>query len=182
MSDVSHERWSLPTGMVLFGVILLLVAGDVVADARSGTHWLHIAIELVILLFAAIGIAVLWVRYLGTRRDAELLQRDLEAARADARHWRNESREALAGLGAAIDRQFERWELSPAEAEIGLLLLKGLTHKEIARVRSTSERTVRQQARALYLKARLAGRAELSAFFLEDLLLPRAIPEPPERA
>jgi hypothetical protein len=31
---------------------------------------------------------------------------------------------------------------------------------------------VRQQAIAVYRKSGLAGRAELSAFFLEDLLLP----------
>lgn len=42
----------------------------------------------------------------------------------------------------------------------------------MARARGTSERTARQQALAVYRKAGLAGRAELSAFFLEDLLLP----------
>ena len=72
--------------------------------------------------------------------------------------------------------QFERWELSPAECEVGLLLLKGLSHKEVAATRDTSERTVRQQALAVYRKAGLSGRAELAAFFLEDLLLPRAPP------
>ncbi len=39
-------------------------------------------------------------------------------------------------------------------------------------MRESSERTVRQQARAIYGKANLSGRAALSAFFLEDLLLP----------
>ena len=48
-----------------------------------------------------------------------------------------------------------------------------LSFKEAAAVRDTSERTVREQARSLYKKAGLAGRSELSAFFLEDLLLPR---------
>jgi DNA-binding CsgD family transcriptional regulator len=72
----------------------------------------------------------------------------------------------------AIDVQLERWSLSPAEKETALLLLKGLGHKEIAQVLDKSERTVRQQAMAVYRKAGLAGRAELAAFFLEDLLLP----------
>ncbi len=56
---------------------------------------------------------------------------------------------------------------------MGLLLLKGLSLRDVAQARSTSERTVRQQALAVYRKAGLAGRAELAAFFLEDLLLPR---------
>jgi DNA-binding CsgD family transcriptional regulator len=78
----------------------------------------------------------------------------------------------LEGLGAAIDRQFRRWALTEAEREIALLILKGLSHKAIARIRRTSERTVREQARSIYNKAGLSGRSGLSAFFLEDLLLP----------
>lgn len=55
---------------------------------------------------------------------------------------------------------------------MALLLLKGLSHKEVAAIRATSERTVREQARSLYAKAGLTGRAALSAFFLEDLIAP----------
>lgn len=53
------------------------------------------------------------------------------------------------------------------------LTLKGLSHGEIANLRNASERIVRDQALAIYRKAGVAGRTELSAFFLEDLLLPR---------
>jgi DNA-binding NarL/FixJ family response regulator len=73
----------------------------------------------------------------------------------------------------AIDAQFSQWSLSTAEREVALLLVKGLSTKEIATVRATSERTVREQARAIYAKAGLAGRAALAAYFLEDLLPPR---------
>jgi len=45
-----------------------------------------------------------------------------------------------------------------------------------------SERTVRQHAVAVYRKSGLAGRAELSAFFLEDLLLPRSAEDEAEDA
>ena len=55
---------------------------------------------------------------------------------------------------------------------MALLLLKGLSLKEIAQIRATSERTIRAQALSLYGKAGLSGRAALSAFFLEDLLAP----------
>ena len=49
---------------------------------------------------------------------------------------------------------------------------KGCGHKEIAQIQQKSERTVRQHAVAVYRKSGLSGRAELAAFFLEDLLLP----------
>ena len=73
--------------------------------------------------------------------------------------------------------QLGRWELTAAEKEVAILVLKGLSHKEVADVRKTSERTARKQARAVYKKAGLDGRAALSAFFLEDLL-PGTGPEP----
>jgi DNA-binding NarL/FixJ family response regulator len=44
--------------------------------------------------------------------------------------------------------------------------------KEIAEARQVAERTTRQQATVIYGKTGLSGRASLSAFFLEDLLLP----------
>lgn len=87
-------------------------------------------------------------------------------------HWRAEASNLIAGMARALDRQFERWSLSPAEKEVALLLLKGLSHRDIAAARSITEATARQQARAVYKKAGLSGRNDLSAFFLEDLLLP----------
>src|SRR5262245_60225642 len=98
--------------------------------------------------------------------------RDLEVARIEGQRWRHEARTLLSGLGDAIDEQFSRWNLTDAEREVALLLLKGLSVKEIAAVRATSERTIRAQAASLYTKAGLTGRAALSAFFLEDLLAP----------
>ena len=69
-------------------------------------------------------------------------------------------------LGKGVQRQFGAWGLTTAEREIGQLLLQGLSHKEIARLRDTGEATVRRQATSLYRKADLGGRAALSAFFL----------------
>ena len=100
------------------------------------------------------------------------LVRDLDAARIQGRQWRDETRALLKGLGEAIDRQFSTWKLTGAERDVGLLILKGLSLKEIAAARVTSERTIRAQARSIYAKAGLSGRAALSAFFLEDLLAP----------
>jgi DNA-binding CsgD family transcriptional regulator len=71
-----------------------------------------------------------------------------------------------------MDRQFEEWGMTAAEREVGLLILKGLSHKEIAALRATTEATVRQQAQAIYRKAKLPGKTAFSAYFLEDLLAP----------
>lgn len=161
-----------PEALVLFGLIAILVGADLVADSLSGTTSVHLLAELAATALALTGVALLWRRMEADRRAAASLGHDLRAAREEAERWRREASDVLHGLGVAIDRQFERWALTSAEREIALLLLKGLSHKEVAAVRDTTERTVRQQALAIYRKAGLAGRAELAAFFLEDLLLP----------
>ena len=121
---------------------------------------------------ALAGAAILWRQLRSARQQVERLSVDLAAAKQEAERFRNEARDALRGLGEAIDRQFTRWQMTPAEREVGLLLLKGLSHKEVAAARSTGETTIRQQALGIYRKSGLRNRSELSAFFLEDLLLP----------
>lgn len=129
--------------------------------------------EPVFIVFSVVGVIHLLGRTNRQHREQLSLMRDLETARSEGAHWRADMRELLKGLSTAIDAQFERWQLTLAEREIALLMLKGLSHKEIAVVRNTQERTIRQQAQSIYGKANLSGRAALSAFFLEDLLSPR---------
>jgi putative tricarboxylic transport membrane protein len=117
------------------------------------------------------GLLVTRQRRSAAGRERELSRRLAEAEEQSRKHGA-EAQELLRGLSEQIDRQFEKWGLTAAEREIALLMLKGLRHKEIATVRGTSERTVRQQALTIYRKAGLEGRADLTAFFLEDLLQP----------
>lgn len=161
--------------MTLYGVIFALIAVDILGDYGDGIEWSHIVIELMVLVMAVIGLGMFWRHYHQVTQVALLsLQTNLAAAQKEAVLWREESRELIAGLAAEIQKQFSRWQLTNAEAEVGMLLLKGLSHQEIANVRMASERTVREQARSLYRKAGISGRSSLSAFFLEDLLLPKA--------
>ena len=124
-----------------------------------------------IVLLSGVPVLLAYRAFLVYKNQLALI-RDLDAARIQGRQWRDETRALLKGLGEAIDRQFLTWNLTEAERDVGLLILKGLSLKEIAAVRVTSERTIRAQARSIYAKAGLSGRAALSAFFLEDLLAP----------
>ena len=60
-------------------------------------------------------------------------------------------------------------KLTRAERDVALMLLKGEGHKQAAARLGRSERTVRQHAVEVYRKSGLQGRAELAAFFLQDL-------------
>jgi len=156
--------------LLLFAAIAVGIAVDLVADQLEGASSGHVIAELAVMAAALAGAGLLVRDLLRTRARARGLARDLESTRMDAARYREEAAELLAGLGEAIDRQLDRWRLTAAEKEVALLLLKGLSHKEVATVRGTTERTARKQARKVYDKAQLDGRAALSAFFLEDLL------------
>jgi DNA-binding CsgD family transcriptional regulator len=162
--DVRSNRPTL-MAIALFAVVVVLIGWDLFVDYGEGVSVWHLTFEFAIFLVALSGMVLMWLQLDRTRSD-------LVEALVEAEQWKKESNELIAGLGAAIERQFERWQLTNAEAEVGLFLLKGLSHKEIAGIRQTSERTVREQSRALYRKSGLSGRSSLSAFFLEDLLLP----------
>jgi DNA-binding CsgD family transcriptional regulator len=159
---------------VLLGLIALLVVADALSDLGSGGAAGHVAVELAVAGSCAVGVALLWARYLRTRTALDAAHDTIRRARADAEAWRQRNENILRGLAVAIDAQLDAWRLTPAEKEVAFLLLKGLSFKEVAQVRAASERTVRQQALAVYAKSGVAGRAELAAFFLEDLLVPRA--------
>lgn len=162
----------LPLATMLFMAIAALIGADIAADYAAGSDTGHILVEGIVMALALLGSVALWAQLRSTKQHVSQLSRDLESAKHEAERFRQEAHEALQGLGEAIDGQFERWALSGAEREVALLLLKGLSHKEAAAVRSTTETTIRQQALAVYRKAGLKNRSELSAFFLEDLLLP----------
>jgi DNA-binding CsgD family transcriptional regulator len=176
---LTSEGRLLAGAAAVFAAVAVLAAVDLAFDLRQGTTARHLLAEgaaVVLAIAGAVGMArhLAWLtrEARASREEARALAERLKATEAEAARWRAEARDLLQGLGAALGRQFERWGLSPAEEEVALLLLKGLSHKEIAEVRSIAEATARQQARAVYRKAGLSGRNDLAAFFLEDLLLP----------
>jgi DNA-binding CsgD family transcriptional regulator len=178
-TDVRSEQRRFAFVAVAFAILATLAFLDLAADLREGTTLQHALTEGIIVVIGAIGITLGVSRIFVLRQHARKLTREagelaerLQDSHAAAEQWRQEARELLQGLGALIDRQFGRWGLTPAEREVALLILKGFSHKEAAVLRSVAEATVRQQATAIYKKAGVSGRHDLSAFFLEDLLAP----------
>jgi DNA-binding CsgD family transcriptional regulator len=173
--------WALAWPAALFVMITAFIAFDLAADIEHGVASIHVTIEIVAFLVAISGVAGTTIQLRRALRRARALQEDLVGTRVELERSRSEAEALLRRLGSAIDHHFDRWELTSAERGIALLVLKGLSYKEIATVRGTTERTVRHQAVAIYRKADVAGRAELAAFFLQDLLLPSGQAEQPVR-
>ncbi len=160
---------------ILAGVLALLaINGAVNLALHDPTPWpvAHTVFEFSSIVVAMGAAVFLWRGWWKTAQTVKAVRSSLERREAERDAWRERARRALNGLGAAIDEQFGTWELTPTEREIALLLLKGHSHKRIAELTGRRERTVRQHAVTIYQKSGLAGRAELAAFFLEDVMLP----------
>ncbi|MEM9031670.1 MAG: LuxR C-terminal-related transcriptional regulator [Pseudomonadota bacterium] len=69
-----------------------------------------------------------------------------------------------------LEERFSEWGLTPAERDVALFAIKGMSTQEIARLRNTSEGTVKAQTNAIYRKARVSGRPQLLSLFIEDLV------------
>ena len=171
-----------PLPLVLAGFLVLVVVGgtiDLALDRPQTLLSWHVAFEGTMVL---VSLSFAIVLFRGWSRTARELGRTnaflsesnkaLAQRQAERDHWRKSAELALSGFSLEIDRQFDAWQLSPAERQVALLVLKGVGHKQSAAQLGRSERTIRQHAVEVYRKAGLQGRAELAAFFLHDLSLP----------
>ena len=163
---------------LLLGVLLTIVVSgtvDLILDAPDSWWSFHVLYEVALIVGALAITLALWVRWASAERSLSTARRALRERQAERDAWRANAESALQGLAAAIDDQLARWGLTPAEREVALLVLKGKSHKAIAYETGRSERTIRQHAVIVYQKSGLSGRAELAAFFLEGLALPRGV-------
>ena len=158
MNDLLDRRTQLWALLAVVGGIAMFFALDIREEPpKSALDMVLELVDVVPIVLMSVGVVLLFIIARRQREEQLTVLRDLEVARIEGQRWRTESRTLLNGLGEAIDAQFARWNLTGAERE-ALLLLKGLSLKEIATVRASSERTIRAQARALYSKAGLTGR------------------------
>lgn len=159
----------------LIVVLLSIIIGgtaDLVMDRPTSWISIHVVFETLLIAGALVMATTLWLGWWRAAQAAAALRESLDRQSEERDRWRASAQHALEGLGRAIDAQFDEWRLTPTEREVALMLLKGYGHKQIAALTNRSERTVRQHGGVVYEKAGLGGRAELAAFFLQDLMLP----------
>ena len=85
-------------------------------------------------------------------------------------HAKSQLRAASGAFMELLQDRFAEWELTPAERDVALFSIKGLSTQEIAQMRQTSEGTVKAQTNAIYRKAKVSGRPQLLSLFIEDLM------------
>ena len=71
-----------------------------------------------------------------------------------------------------LEERFAAWDLTPAERDVALFAIKGMSTQEIAGLRGVSEGTVKAQTNAIYRKAGVSGRMQLLSLFIDELMAP----------
>lgn len=166
--NINNLREYFLISIMLF--ILLISGLDLFSDLKHGVSGSHLIQEAMLFAFATIALVWLINDYLNKVGDLADLKKELAEAQAFSKAESAEVAAAKQTLSYAINEQFEKWQLTDSEKEIGQFLLKGFSLKEVSAIRGTSERTIRQQASSIYKKSGVSGRHAFSAWFLEDLL------------
>lgn len=141
--------------MVQAGAMVFFL-GDVIFDVIEDGPAAHVLFEMLVCVALMAGVIL----------GAVEVRRTLDLVRAQG----TALRVAAGDLARVIEAQFREWALTPAEADVAMLALKGLDVAEIAAMRGAAQGTVRAQLTRIYAKAGVSGRAQFAAFFVEDLL------------
>jgi len=145
-----------------FPVMVLVAASaffafDISTDLGAGDEsLLHIGVESLVFLLTSVALLM-------------EIRRVLRLRQAMAQD-RNKLARLSGELFGVMQKSFNDWGLSPGESEVALLLLKGLSMRDIAALRQVQEKTIRAQAASIYAKSGQAGRHELAAHFIGDLI------------
>ena len=174
MKKILHIKNGLVISLAINLIAICLISYDILKDLESGVIEIHIYHELRVFIPLISSFLVMSYFYYKVEKENNLKLirkindvQNLKKANSDLKLINEKIRKEL---HYKINIQFELWKLSLAEQEIGMLLIKGFSIKEISNLRKSSELTVRDQASNIYLKAGLKNRSELTSFFIEDIL------------
>lgn len=156
--------------VLIFAVMLTTSGVDLVADLYHGVSLEHVFEEAIIIVMSLFAVAWILVGLYQQKLEITELKKELESIDKTRLQPKKYVLEARKNLSNVVTQQFSEWGLTESESDIGWLLLKGLSLKEIAVVRNTLEKTVRQQASSIYKKSGVPGRHVFSAWFIEDIL------------
>lgn len=163
-------RWNEIFFIVLLTITAVMNIADFIGDYQDGSPAWHLVHEAFVVAASIGGISyLLWVM-IQRRQEMDRVKLQLKQANRNLSESNEKLRDVSRQYREVIDQQFKTWSLTPTEKEVAMLLLKGLSFEEVAGVRDSKEKTVRQHATAIYRKSGLSGRHELAAWFFEDFL------------
>lgn len=156
-------------------LVFLLVSLDITLDIVEGLPMKAMIYDLLlegsILVLVILSTNSIWRKLKVEKESKSKLENRLNETVLKASIWEKKSKDFVSEFHSHLLSKFFDWSLSKSEKEVAVLLLKGLTSKEIASIRFTSERTIRNQCRSIYEKAGFKSKNELKGYFLSELIV-----------
>lgn len=146
--------------IALQSVCALFFVTDVMADSYSIDGVFVFSSHLYFESGATIGLIF------GIFFEAKYLRDLLRQSQAAAQNMRV----ATGALNEVITDYFLQWGLTPAEKDVAMFAIKGMTNAEIASLRNSSEGTIKAHLNAVFRKADVTGRNQLVSLLVEDLM------------
>lgn len=167
------DRWLIKSALAVQGACTVFFVADILSS-YIGFSSKPIAWKLreMIEVGAAIGLLLGFLLGMVALTRTQKRRRDAEAR----------LKRAASAFMDVVETDFNEWGLTPAERDVALFLIKGLTVPEIAAMRSTSEGTVKAQTNAIYRKAGVGGRSQLLSLFIDELMDEGLMAEARDRA
>ncbi len=145
-------------------------AAEIAGEISNGEAMIDMTDDFLLFLAGLVILIMMALEFWKQQTALAQLRTDLENSRGRLVDVDAESPNITNQYRDVMQKQFDAWMLTGSEQDVVLGLLKGLSFREVAEIRDTREKTVRQQAANVYRKAGVAGRHELAGWFFEDLL------------
>lgn len=127
---------------------------DIIAELDEMTR--HTWIEALGVLALAVGATLTMVQYRDLIRRNSKVERELHAASG--------------AFQEVVEHHFATWNLTEAERDVAILSIKGVSISDIAAMRRTRVGTIKAQSAAIYRKAGVSSRSELTSVVIEELI------------
>ena len=171
---MQHWIEQIPHRRLIYFCFALLVFGssaaEIINEILLGQSAIEMFDDVSLFILSGLIVGLFIVDYHAQQQSLGRLQSQLDSARGQLEAIDSSSSQLATQYREVMQKQFDVWQLTGSEQDVVLGLLKGLSFREIAELRDTREKTVRQQATSVYRKAGVAGRHELAAWFFEDML------------
>lgn len=153
--------WFLATLVAVQGLCATFFVSDIILTvlgvrARPVSWQTRELLEIGAAIGLILGVLLGWIAYRRSQRRARAAEESLRLVQSAFKDH--------------LEERFSAWGLTPAERDVALFSIKGLSLAEIAELRSTSDGTVKAQSNAIYRKAGVNGRSQLLSLFIEDLM------------
>ena len=158
-ANTKERRATALAGIILLQAICApFFVADVVADIAAAIQItdIHLGLEALAAVSLIAGILFLMNELRGLLIRMGNMDTGLRAAQGQ--------------MADVVQDFFDGWNLTEAERDVAIMILKGLDNETIAQVRNTAPGTVRAQATRIYAKSGSDGRAQFISLFMEELM------------